>query len=485
MEFRPPKVCISVARLLLTRGEPTIIEMLAEQLVGDARERRVQRMGSRERTVDNAASIAFVSVAVAIALLLPSERSADPVLIVGLTLAYAVMWRVRFEYASFVATAEQIALVAMLVLLPLPLVPLLVGVAHVIGVLPDVTSKFRHRERWVTSLGECWFSIGPVLVLAALAPGLGSFASAEIYLLAFGAQILCEVGWALIRDRALMGHSTEEVLRSSVETVQIDAILAPFGFVVAVAAVTEPFVLLTVGPLVWLLEVFSRDRRAKYTATLELNRAYRGTVMLLGDVIEHDDKGTGTHSRSVVDLVRAVAEKMGINEREGRELEFAALLHDVGKIVIPKEILNKPAALTDAEFEIMKTHTIEGQFLLDRIGGMLGRVGEIVRSGHERWDGQGYPDGLAGEEIPLASRIVFACDAFNAMTSDRPYRRAMSNADALMELRDNAGTQFDPQVVSAVIAVVAEMKPGISAQDEIRAVLSAASADPTPARQLA
>ena len=99
-----------------------------------------------------------------------------------------------------------------------------------------------------------------------------------------------------------------------------------------------------------------------------------------------------------------------------------ALLHDVGKIVIPKEILNKPGALSDDEFELMKTHTIEGQVLLDRVGGLLGRVGAVVRSCHERWDGHGYPDGLAGYEIPLAARIVFACDAYNAMTTDRPYR---------------------------------------------------------------
>src|SRR5262245_64085910 len=110
------------------------------------------------------------------------------------------------------------------------------------------------------------------------------------------------------------------------------------------------------------------------------------------------------------------------------------MLHDVGKIAIPKEILNKPAALTDSEFEVMKTHTIEGQFMLDRVGGLLGRVGEIVRSCHERWDGAGYPDGLAGNEIHFASRIVFCCDAYNAMTTDRVYRASMSMEGALAEL---------------------------------------------------
>ena len=101
------------------------------------------------------------------------------------------------------------------------------------------------------------------------------------------------------------------------------------------------------------------------------------------------------------------------------------MLHDVGKIAIPNEILNKPGTLEPEEFEVMKTHTIEGQFLLDRVGGLLGRVGQIVRSCHERWDGGGYPDGLAGENIPFASRIVFCCDAYNAMTSDRVYRKAL------------------------------------------------------------
>jgi HD-GYP domain-containing protein (c-di-GMP phosphodiesterase class II) len=126
----------------------------------------------------------------------------------------------------------------------------------------------------------------------------------------------------------------------------------------------------------------------------------------------------------------------------------------------------------------MKTHTIEGQFMLDRVGGLLGRIGEIVRSCHERWDGKGYPDGLAGEEIPLAARIVFVCDAYHAMTSDRVYRQAMPRADALVELRRNAGTQFDPAAVEALCRVVERGLPPPSAMDQVRAVL--ANAPPRP-----
>ena len=228
-----------------------------------------------------------------------------------------------------------------------------------------------------------------------------------------------------------------------------------------------------VGPLVWLLVLFSRDRRERYSAALELQRAYRGTVMLLADVVQHEDPYTAHHSRSVVDLVNAVADELGVKPEARQELEFAAMLHDVGKIAIPQEILNKPAKLSDEEFALVKTHTIEGQYMLDRVGGLLGRVGEVVRSCHERWDGGGYPDGLAGSAIPLEARIVFVCDAYHAMTSDRVYRAAMRREDALLELAVNAGSQFDPSVVTAITQVVEQGEPARLPVEEIRGVLAA------------
>ena len=148
----------------------------------------------------------------------------------------------------------------------------------------------------------------------------------------------------------------------------------------------------------------------------------------------------------------AVAEEMELDARQMRNVEFGALLHDIGKIAIPKEILNKPGKLSADEWVVMKTHTVEGQKLLDRVGGVLGDVGRVVRSSHERWDGGGYPDGLAGDEIPVGAQIVFVCDAFDAMTSDRAYRAALPAAFALRELREAAGTQFSPRVVEAFIA---------------------------------
>ena len=155
----------------------------------------------------------------------------------------------------------------------------------------------------------------------------------------------------------------------------------------------------------------------------------------------------------MVELTVAVADQLGVDHETRRAAEFGALLHDVGKVAIPNEIINKPGPLDDEEWAIMKTHTIEGQRMLETVGGLLAKVGVVVRASHERYDGGGYPDGLAGEQIPLAARIVSACDAFNAMTTDRSYRKAMSHEVAVAELRNNAGTQFDPDVVEALVAV--------------------------------
>jgi putative nucleotidyltransferase with HDIG domain len=155
-----------------------------------------------------------------------------------------------------------------------------------------------------------------------------------------------------------------------------------------------------------------------------------------------------------VTLALQVGEHLRLRPERLRDLEFGALLHDVGKIAIPKDIINKPAQLDPEEWAIIKTHTVEGQRMLEQVGGFMREVGNIVRSHHERWDGTGYPDGLAGDDIPLESRIIACCDAFNAMRTDRPYRKAMAHDDAVGELLTCAGGQFDHGVVRAVLDVV-------------------------------
>jgi HD-GYP domain-containing protein (c-di-GMP phosphodiesterase class II) len=174
--------------------------------------------------------------------------------------------------------------------------------------------------------------------------------------------------------------------------------------------------------------------------------------------VEADDRYTGIHSRDVVDLALAVADGLGLDPSQRRNVEFAALLHDVGKIRVPKEIINKSGTLDPSEWQIVRGHTIEGERMLRRVGGVLSSVGRFVRSSHERYDGKGYPDGLAGEAIPIQSRIVSVCDAYNAMITDRPYRRAISRPDALAELGRCAGSQFDPQVVAVIDRLVRDQE---------------------------
>ncbi|HEX3807668.1 MAG TPA: HD-GYP domain-containing protein, partial [Gaiellaceae bacterium] len=231
----------------------------------------------------------------------------------------------------------------------------------------------------------------------------------------------------------------------------VDAALAPIGLAVAIATHSNPFLIVLVLPLVVLLRSFATERQHRIDNALELSDAYRGTAFLLGDVVEADDAYTGSHSRHVVDLVLAVADELGLSATDRRDAEFVALLHDVGKIRIPAEIINKPGALDAEERAIIETHTLEGERMLEQVGGLIGHVGKLVRSCHERWDGAGYPDRLAGRQIPPIARIVCACDAFSAMTTDRPYRAARTRNEALAELARCSGTHFDPQVVAAIL----------------------------------
>jgi HD-GYP domain-containing protein (c-di-GMP phosphodiesterase class II) len=443
-----------------------------EQLVGEARTRRARRMAPRERLVLGVSAALYVVAAAMIAAYVPNERSVDVLVLIGLIGGYVLVERVRFEFGGYYGTAEQLVLVPIILLAPLPAVPAIIGAASLLSILPDILEGRWHRERLTGKVADCWFSIPPVLVLAALAPGEPSFENTGIYLLALAAQLLGDLAWSVVRAYLLDEMPLRELGRSWLGSARVDVIFAPIALMISVPAVDYPIALVVIAPLTWVLRTFAKDREERYAKTLELQRAYRGTVMLLSDVIKFEDNYTAHHSRLVVELVNAVADEMGIDPQSRQELEFAAMLHDVGKITIPKEILNKPAALTAKEFEVMKTHTIEGQMMLDRVGGLLGRVGEIVRSCHERWDGTGYPDGLQSQTIPLASRIVFACDAYHAMTSDRAYRRAMSKDEALVEFAANAGTQFDPRVVAALTRVVTERDLPTPAVDEVRALLA-------------
>jgi putative nucleotidyltransferase with HDIG domain len=445
-----------------------------DQLVGEAREREPEPMQPRERIVVGMSAVGLVLATAGVAAILPAERNSDPLIVVLLTILFAVACRVEFEIGRVHAVPTQLVLVPMYFLAPPAIVPLLAAAGFLLGELPEFVTRKTHADRWLWCVSDAWYTLGPVLVLGLLANRQPNVGDIPIYVLAAAAQAAVVFGQNVVVHWLIRRESPTTIAVPVLWSERIEVMLAPLAYLVAAAAYDNPALVLAVAPLLYLLWVFSHERSERYAAALELHQTYRGTVMVLSDVVEADDGYTASHCRSVVELAVATAEELGLDHREIQELETAALLHDVGKIAIPKEILNKPARLTDEEFELMKSHTIEGQALLDRVGGRLARVGEIVRSCHERWDGRGYPDGLRGEEVPLAARIVFCCDAYSAMTTDRPYRAAIDPDLALAELRANAGTQFEPRVVEAVVTVVEhelenEVQPYA---DAVRAVLA-------------
>jgi len=198
-----------------------------------------------------------------------------------------------------------------------------------------------------------------------------------------------------------------------------------------------------------------QTRLALQTATSyeTLERTFLSTVEALANALEAKDEYTSSHARWITDLALRVGEELGLEPRELKRLELGALFHDIGKIGIPSRILTKPGPLTAEERDVVQSHPVLGDRILAPIE-QLGEVRLIVRCAHEHYDGSGYPDRLTGEQIPLESRIVLACDAYHAMTTDRPYRKSLGEAEARRRLVEASGAQFDPQVVDALLRVL-------------------------------
>jgi putative two-component system response regulator len=192
--------------------------------------------------------------------------------------------------------------------------------------------------------------------------------------------------------------------------------------------------------------------------TKELEAAQVEILGRLALAAEYRDDDTGMHTKRVANLSAMVAKKLGVGEAEVKLIRFASLLHDLGKIGIPDEILLKKGRLTPEEMTVMQTHANIGAKILSGSKSPLLQMAEtIAMSHHERWDGQGYPSGLHGEAIPLPGRIVAAADVFDALTSDRPYRNAISPNEAMKYIVDKSGSQFDPNVVHALQQVIMEL----------------------------
>jgi HD-GYP domain-containing protein (c-di-GMP phosphodiesterase class II) len=425
----------------------------AQRVIEERRARRLNRLARRDRATLIVSVGLFLAVASALATLIPSERDPSLLTVALLVGAYALAFRLDFEISSGSAVPTQLILVPMFFLLPIGMVPLAVAAGVLCGSALEYVRGTLHPERVFLRLLNAWHAVGPALVLGVAGESGPDLRHWPLYTAALGAQFVFDFGSTAVRQWAALGVPPKIHLRAMASVYVIDLGLAPVGLAVAFASVESSAGVLLALPLIGVLTIFARERRVRIDHELELRDAYRGTAFLLGDVIEADDEYTGTHSRDVVDLTLSVVEELGLSSTERRDAEFAALLHDVGKVRVPNEIINKPGKLTDEERKIIQRHTIDGEQMLLRVGGLLGEIGKIVRACHERWDGTGYPDGLAGEEIPIIARIVCCCDAFNAMTSDRSYRKALPLHVAIEELQRTRGTQFDPAVVDALVAV--------------------------------
>jgi HD-GYP domain-containing protein (c-di-GMP phosphodiesterase class II) len=428
-----------------------------EQLFARGRERAGLGARGREGIVEVATAAAFLLVAAALPLVASSPRSLELPVLAVLVAAYIVACRAKFDIADGYTVPTELVLVPMLFALPTPIVPLVVSLSWGLGRLIDYVTGATNVQRAYLVFGDSWHAIGPAMVLIVAGGQVFAWANWPLYLGALAAQLAFDFGINAARMRLIDGTSIRDQIRFIAPVYGFDAALAPVGLLAAFAVVEVGSATgLLVLPLAAVLAILSGERRARMDQALALSEAYQGTAMLLGDVVEADDAYTGSHSRGVVELSLAVGDVLGLDSRQRRNVEFGALLHDVGKIAVPKEIINKTGPLNDEEWEVMRQHTIEGERMLQRVGGALTEVGRIVRASHEEFDGSGYPDGLTGDQIPIEARIVSCCDAFSAMTTTRSYRKAMPISKAVEELRACAGSQFDPQVVAALIPMVEE-----------------------------
>ncbi len=440
-----------------------------EQLLDDASKRARAPLPARELCVHVAMSGVLLVAVAALAVLAPSERHVTALGAIGLIAAFAIAQQIRFEVGPSYTVPTQLVLMPTLLLAPPALVPLLIAAGGLVGRLPGFVRRDMHPSRLAFVLSDALYAVGPATVMALLAPAHPGVGAWPVLVLALVSQVACDAGITMLRERLAFGVPPQLMLGFMAWVFAVDAALAGIGVLAGVAGATEPLAVALVFPLMGLLAVFARERRQRIEHALALSHAYRGTALLMSDVLEADDAYTGgEHSNGVVALALAVGDALGLGGRERRNLEFGALLHDIGKIRVADEIINKPGKLTDAEWAAIRRHPVDGQEMLERVGGVLADVGVIVRHHHERWDGGGYPDRIAGTAIPLAARIICACDAYNAMTTNRSYRAAMPVADAIVELQRCSGSQFDPDVADALVAIVTRWPEPRPARELIR-----------------
>jgi HD domain len=422
------------------------------------RTRLAAPMEDRESVVVGSLALGYLAAAAVLLLVLPAGRELEPLVVVALFAAYVGVSRIRFEVGAGYVSAEQLVFVPLLFLVPLPLVLLLVPVAFALSDLPDILAGRAHRDRWMNALADSWYVLGSVSVLGLLAPGAPSPELAPVYAAALAAQVGLGTGAALVREYFVGRLALRDELRSAAAAYQLDVLLSPVGFAIACAATAwGPLALASLLPAALATLALSRAHSARCDRLVAEHEAY--WRRFLADARRLELCGQDSVSsdwRSAPELALAVGAELGLPTAERTELAQAA------------QAAARSAALRDARAErraLVAEHmlrlaaaVIEGRLCRAGAGDLVPELGlerlrrqaDVVRLSRERYDGSGRPDGLRGEAIPLAARVIACCDAYSAMTSGRPHRTPMSGEIALEELRRGAGSRFDPEVVGAL-----------------------------------
>ncbi len=336
-----------------------------------------------------------------------------------------------------------VPLYLMAVLLPPPVAAMAAGLGILTLELSQRSRKGNLLSDIATSASR-WTCIGLAGALIAHLPAMGELgkpillgAAAFVMFIGDAATVSFEI-WRMTGDPP--PHSFFILVRQGV---WIEGAQYLLGILGSLAAIQQ----------VWALILLALPTAMVYLAFKNVKEMREGTRKVLesmADAVDLRDPYTGGHSRQVAELVAQCLRDMGVIGQEATLIVSAARVHDIGKIGIPDEILRKAGSLTPEEWQVMKSHPTRGAELLSRYPDFARGV-EFVRSHHERWDGKGYPRGLKGLDIPFGARVISVVDAFHAMTSDRPYRRAMATEQAVLTLRAGRGTQWDPAVIDAFI----------------------------------
>lgn len=422
---------------------------------------RLWRMSkARRRLVSEAVIDGLMLIPLVLLFIFASEGSwAPPLVVIGLVLAGAAASLVRFDIVSGSTSPMHIVQVPLWYAVPPAWIPVMVAISLVLGgFLEELRSEERQGFRWkLISAGDALPMVGPATVYAVTGVSTATPDGWWVFAAAFFAEAALSLAITFAASWMVHGLRPNITGRFLLWVTAVDGALAPIGFIGAIVIEQNPIALLGLIPLVAVLGEFARERTDRLEQAFQLSNAYRGTAQLMGDVLEADDAYTGgEHTQGVVEMAVAVGAQLGLGPADMRDVEFGALLHDVGKLRIPNAIINKPGSLTDEEWAVVRQHPVFGQEMLERVGGALARAGRVVRAHHERWDGGGYPDGLRGEQIPVAARIVTVCDSYSAMTTARSYSTGRTQDDALAELRRCSATQFDPSVVDALHTVLVD-----------------------------